>query len=81
MVRRKWHCSNVGDSGLLTAIQDAWTAPSWRKALRRCTVCWPITALHSLARDFGRDGEELSCCSHRVPASLGSDSVQFGEQV
>ena len=27
-----------------------------------------------------REREEFSCCGHRVPASLGSDSVQFGEQ-
>ena len=33
MVRREWYCSLVGDSGLLTAIQEARTAPSWRKAL------------------------------------------------
>ena len=40
-----------------------------------------LRALQPLARDFRRDGEVLSCCGHFVPASLGSDSVQFGELV
>ena len=46
-----------------------------------CTGYPPsLRVLHPMARDFGRGGEELSCCGRRVLVSLGPDSVQFGEQ-